>query len=187
VSIKPPGIIKSLSLMLKTDFQRLRNSYRLKPASSITSSMMIMIIATVFIVIEFYIAQHLFQHIMDQVHLEALRYVLLAKLLQMVYLVFTVLLVYSNIVISISSYFTSPELDLVHCRPISETSIFLYRYIETFLRSSWMFIAFGIPILYAYGSVLKPPSLFIKQIGLIIFPSLILPAAIGVIIGILLD
>lgn len=181
-----PGTLKSLKLMLHTDWLRARNTFRRNPTRSMGSAFLILLLTIAFIMVEYFVSVELFKHIMAQVHLEALRYVLLAKLLQMVFLVFTVLLIYSNIVLSISSFFTSPEIDMIHPRPVSNAAIFLYRFTETILRSSWMFIAFGVPILFAYGVVMNPPTSFLFQIPLIILPSLILPAAIGVPIGILL-
>ncbi|HPQ40827.1 MAG TPA: hypothetical protein PLV45_10680, partial [bacterium] len=181
-----PGPIKSLGVLFRSDIRRLINYFRSRYPSSAYSALAITCLTALFIAVEYSISTYMFQHIMNQTQLEGLRYVLLAKLLQMVYLVFTVLLIYSNIVMSISSFFTSPELDMIHCRPVSETALFLNRYAETFLRSSWMFIAFAVPILVAYGHVLSPASGFPLQLLYIVLPSLLLPAALGVIIGILL-
>lgn len=184
--MKAPGHFKTLRILFRSDIQRLVNYFRARYPSSLYSAVTIAALGIFFIAVEYNVSIHLFQHIMDQTHLEGLRYVLLAKLLQMVYLVFTILLVYSNIVMSISSFFTSPELDMIHCRPVSGTALFINRYTETFLRSSWMFIAFAVPILVAYGRVLNPSSLFVIQLFYIILPSLILPAALGITTGILL-
>ncbi|MBN1295744.1 hypothetical protein JXA80_03125 [bacterium] len=182
----PPGFIKSLGLLFAPDIRRIRNTYAGPSPQPAAPSLIILFLGLLFICAEYYVSTRLFQHIMDQIHLEGLRYVLLAKLLQMVYLVFTVLLIYSNIVMSISSYFTSPEVEMMHCRPVSESAIFANRFIETFIRSSWMFLVFAVPILFAYSRVLAPDEPFFPQLFLIILPSLILPTAAGVIIGILL-
>ncbi|MBN1879504.1 hypothetical protein JW823_05280 [bacterium] len=178
--------IRSLRLMIINDFLRLNNHYRANGISAVFATTAIILLATFFILVEYFVAEHLFQHIMNQVHLEGLRYVLLAKLLQMVFLIFSVLLVYSNIIMSISSYFLSPEIDLLHTHPISDKVLFIYSFFETFIRSSWMFIAFGLPILLAYGVVLNQAGTFVSQIGLIVIPMLILPAALGVFAGVLL-
>ena len=172
--------------MLKNDWNRIKNHFRSNGLSAVIATLAITFLAGFFIVIEFVVAEKLFQHIMDQIHLEGLRYLLMAKLLQMVFLIFTVLLVYSNIIMSISSYFLSPEIDLFHSRPVSGKAIFIYSFLETFIRSSWMFIAFGIPILFAYGRVLNQTSTFVFQLFLIVLPSLIIPAAVGILAGIIL-
>lgn len=143
----------------------------------------ILLITALFIAIEYYVAEQLFRHIINQVHLEGLRYVLLAKLLQMVFIVFMVLLAYSNIILSISSYFLSPEIDLFFSRPVSYKALFTYSFLETFLRSSWMFIAFGIPILFAYGTVLDQTATFLRQTGLIVLPTLLIPTSLGILAG----
>ncbi len=184
--MKPPSSLPTIFSLFRYDFISLINFYRSKKMRSFWATSVILLITAFFIVVEYRIAFELFKHIMNQVHLEGLRYVLLAKILQMVYLIFTLLLVYSNIVMSISSFFLSPELDFQHSHPINESAIFTHSFFQTFLRSSWMFIAFGVPILFAYGSVMDQTSLFPRQIFLIIIPSLILPTAIGVLIGTLL-
>lgn len=184
--MKKFACITSLIYMFRYDFRRLINFYRSGKRGSYLSTATIAMIAIFFIAIEYRIAVELFQHIMNQVHLEGLRYVLMAKLLQMVYLIFSILLVYSNIVMSISSFFLSPELDLFHSRPVSEKAIFFHSFFQTFVRSSWMFLAFGVPILMAYGSVMNQAVFFPRQVFWVILPSLILPSTIGVIIGILL-
>lgn len=184
--MKIPSPHITLFTLFRYDLKRLINFYRTQKTRSLFATLIILLITAFFIVVEYRIALELFQHIMNQVHLEGLRYVLLAKILQMVYLIFTLLLVYSNIVMSISSFFLSPELDFQHSHPVSEGAIFTHSFFQTFIRSSWMFIAFGVPILLAYGAVMNQASLFPRQIFLIIIPSLILPTAIGVFIGILL-
>jgi ABC-2 type transport system permease protein len=184
--VKKVSFAKSLLMLLSNDLRRIKNHFVQKKHSAVIAIFTVLLLAVFFIGIEYVVAQELFQHIMNQHHLEGLRYLLMAKLLQMVYLVFTLLLVYSNIVMSISAYFLSSELDLLHSRPISEKAIFFHSFFHTFIRSSWMFIAFGTPILYAYGTVMNQAAAFPAQIGLIILPSLILPTAIGILIGILL-
>ncbi len=184
--MKKISFVKSLLMLFGNDLRRVKNHFVLKKRSAVIATFTVLLLAVLFIGIEYVVAQELFQHIMNQHHLEGLRYLLMAKLLQMGYLIFTILLIYSNIVMSISAYFMSPELDLLHSRPISEKAIFFHSFFHTFIRSSWMFIAFGTPILYAYGSVMNRTATFPAQIGLIILPSLILPTAIGILIGIVL-
>ena len=77
-------------------------------------------------------------------------------LLGMVFLIFFGLLVFSNIVTSLSSLYLSPDLELCHASPVSVEEVFLSRSFHTFVDSSWMVIVFGVPILMSYAYVYRP-------------------------------
>jgi len=178
--------VLTLKQLFYLDLRRFINVLKFARTRDYIKMVVLTAITLIFIAGELGVVYVLFQHIMNQIHLGELRYVLLAKLLQMVFLVFTTILIYSNIVMTISSFFLSPEIDLYLSKPVNKKTLFLYRFTETFLRSSWMFVGFGIPILLAYGMVMGRGLLFIPQIILVILPSLLLPTSIGVVIGILL-
>lgn len=91
--MKIPSPHITLFTLFRYDLKRLINFYRTQKTRSLFATLIILLITAFFIVVEYRIALELFQHIMNQVHLEGLRYVLLAKILQMVYLIFTLLLV----------------------------------------------------------------------------------------------
>ncbi|RJR31121.1 MAG: hypothetical protein C4576_32165 [Desulfobacteraceae bacterium] len=77
-------------------------------------------------------------------------------LLSMVFLIFFGLLVFSNIVTSLTSHYLSADLDLCHASPVSLEELFLSRSVNTFVDSSWMVIVFGIPVLMSYAYVYRP-------------------------------
>ncbi|MBN1354782.1 hypothetical protein JXA40_00775 [bacterium] len=148
------GKYSEFRCLIRMDLHRFKNAITRNSPAVLVKWVLVFSIAVVFIYSEFFLARTLFIHILKQVYLEELRYILLAKLLNMVVLVFAVLLFYSSIIMAISSYFLSAEIDLIHTKPVASASLFAYRMLETLIRSSWMFIAFGTPIFWAYGDAL---------------------------------
>ncbi|GEM_PF-5708745 len=175
-----------LGSILATDYRQIRNSLtRFGSAPYYKLAIGLILIACI-VITEFVVSTELFRFIMKQQYLEELRYVLLAKLLYMVFLIFFALLTYSNTVLSISAFFLSPELDVLHARPVSSGTLFWKGLVETFLGASWMFVAFGIPIFVAYGYVLGQGLSFVTGLLLIVLWILLIPSGIGVSIGITL-
>ena len=82
---------------------------------------------------------------------------LLAKeLLNMVFLTFFSLLIFSNIITALSNLYLSRDLEFCHSVPVSVENLFISRSLSTFLNSSWMAMIFAVPILCAYGYVYVP-------------------------------
>ncbi|MDB9822468.1 hypothetical protein OAC89_02090 [Deltaproteobacteria bacterium] len=83
-------------------------------------------------------------------------------LLAMILLTFFSLLIFSNIITSLSNLYLSDDLELCHSSPSFLEEVFLSRAIYTLIDSSWMVIVFGLPIMMAYAYVYQPgPGFFI--------------------------
>lgn len=85
---------------------------------------------------------------------------LAVKLLSMVLVTFFALLLFSAILQSLSKFYLSRDLLLVHAVPAPGWKIFLSRWIEVVFDSSWMMIAFSLPYLIAYGVVFQTGPLY---------------------------
>lgn len=79
--------------------------------------------------------------------------ILAYKLLSMALLTFFSLLIFSSILTSLSKLYLSKDLALVHSMPVCIEKIFLARWIESTLDSSWMVIVYAVPVFIAYGIV----------------------------------
>ncbi len=110
-----------------------------------------------FIAFDFGIFYKLISYIMQREELGPLRIVLLTRLLSLVFIIFMVMLIYSNIITAIGSMFLGYDIEYLLARPVSHRAIFIQKSLEASMSSSWMLIAFGIPIFAAYGLVLKAP------------------------------
>src|SRR5437016_4665636 len=79
---------------------------------------------------------------------------LAAKLLGLVLLAFIAILVLSNVITALSSFFLAKDLDLLVAAPVDWLRIYLAKLGETLLHSSWMVALMTVPILAADGVIL---------------------------------
>ena len=117
---------------------------------------------------------------------EGLGDLLALRLLSMVLLTFFSILVFSNIVTSLSTFYLSGELEILHSSPVRIESIYRAKFFETLIDSSWMTLIYGLPVFIAYGAVFKAGAAYYAGFLLTIVPFLIIPAAIGIVATMLL-
>ena len=118
--------------------------------------------------------------------IEGLGDLLAIRLLSMVLLTFFSVLVFSNIVTSLSTFYLSGELDILHSSPVKIETIYRAKFFETVADSSWMTLIYGLPVFLAYGTVFKASLVYYLGLVLTIIPFLVIPAAIGIIATMLL-
>src|SRR5919108_1046676 len=104
------------------------------------------------------------------------------QLLLIILLTFFSMLLFSNLVTSLSTFFLSRDLDLILSTPVPAGSFFYSRLITTTINSSWMVLFFSLPIFVAYGTVFGGGILFYTWVLLILPLFLIIPASLGVLI-----
>jgi ABC-2 type transport system permease protein len=104
---------------------------------------------------------------------------LAGKLLGLVLLSFLSILLLSNIVTALSSFFLAKDLDLLVAAPVDWLDLYLAKLGETLLHSSWMVALMAVPILAAYGVVYDGGWLFPLVVLAVFVPLLALPAVIG--------
>ena len=110
---------------------------------------------------------------------EELGPLLAGKLLGLVFLSFISILVLSNVITALSSFFLAKDLDLLISAPVDWLRIYLGKLAETLLHSSWMVALMAVPILAAYGVIYRGGVLFLPYALLAFVPMLVLPAVIG--------
>ncbi len=118
--------------------------------------------------------------------IEGLGDLLALRLLSMIFLTFFSVLVFSNIVTALSTFYLSGELDILLSSPVPIDSIYRAKYIETLIDSSWMTLIYGMPVFIAYGVVFKASLPYYLGLLLTIVPFLLIPAALGIIVTMLL-
>src|SRR5256885_3516516 len=101
------------------------------------------------------------------------------KMLGLILLSFISILVLSNVITALSSFFLAKDLDLLVSAPVDWLRLYLAKLGETVLHSSWMVALMIVPILTAYVVVSKGGILFAPYAILAIVPMLILPAVLG--------
>ena len=81
--------------------------------------------------------------------------ILAMKFISMIIITFFMLLLFSNIINCLAHLYLSQDLPLLHALPVSSKDIFLSRWIISTFDSSWMIIAFSLPIFLSYGLIYK--------------------------------
>ena len=104
---------------------------------------------------------------------------LAGKLLSLSLLSFVSVLLLSNVITALSSFFLAKDLDLLVSSPVDRVRIYLAKLGETLLHSSWMVALMTVPIFAAYAVVYKGGWLFpLIAVGSFL-PFLVLPAVAG--------
>ena len=86
--------------------------------------------------------------------------ILAFKLLSMVIITIFSLLIFSNILNALSKLYLAKDLKLLHSMPVESYQIFIARWIETTIDSSWMVILYTLPLFVAYGWIYKSGIFF---------------------------
>jgi ABC-2 type transport system permease protein len=109
--------------------------------------------------------------------------ILAMKLISMTIITFFMLLVFSNIINCLSQLYLSQDLPLMHSLPVSAKDIFMSRWIISTFDSSWMIIAFSLPIFLSYGLIYKAGIIYyLVFLIAMIFMCLISSALSGILV-----
>ncbi len=104
---------------------------------------------------------------------------LAGKLLSLVLLSFLAILLLSNVITALSSFFLAKDLDLLASSPVDWLHLYLAKLGETLVHSSWMVALMAVPIFAAYGVVYDGGLLFVPYVFAVFFPLLVVPAVMG--------
>ena len=103
-----------------------------------------------------------------------------ARCSSVILLAFLAILLLSNVITALSTFFLAKDLDLLVAAPVGWVRLYLAKLSETMVHSSWMVVLLALPILSAYGIVYHGGPLFpLVALGAFL-PFLVLPAVIGV-------
>jgi ABC-2 type transport system permease protein len=113
--------------------------------------------------------------------------VLLAgKLLGLILVGFFAILLLSNVITALSSFFLARDLDLLVGAPVDWLKLYGAKLADTLVNSSWMVVLMAVPILSAYG-VVYHGGLAFPLVALAAFlPLLVIPTVLGSAITLLL-
>ena len=109
-----------------------------------------------------------------------------AKLLSMVFLTCFSLLLFSNSITALSTFFLSDDLQLINALPVSATGRYAGRFIETVVSSSWTVLFFSSPVFVAYGLVYHASPAYYLALAGVLCPFVLIPAAAGIVLILLL-
>jgi ABC-2 type transport system permease protein len=101
------------------------------------------------------------------------------KLLGIILLAFLSLLLLSNLITALSTFFLAKDLDMLVAAPVDPLRFYLAKLGETVVHSSWMVLLMGLPIFTAYGIIYHGGPLFPLIVVVALIPVLIIPGVIG--------
>lgn len=104
---------------------------------------------------------------------------LAGKLLGLVLLSFLSILLLSNLITALSSFFLAKDLDLLVSAPVDRVHLYLAKLGETLVHSSWMVALMSVPIFAAYGVVYGGGWAFVPLVVAVFLPLVVVPAVIG--------
>ncbi|MEP6779823.1 MAG: hypothetical protein ABJC26_08040 [Gemmatimonadaceae bacterium] len=111
---------------------------------------------------------------------------LAGKVLAMILMAFGSILLLSNVVSALSNFYLARDLDQIAAAPVRTWTLYLARLGETALHSSWMVALLLVPILSAYGFVYHGGASFLLFATATVSAYLLIPAALGVAITLVL-
>ena len=104
---------------------------------------------------------------------------LAGKLLGLILVGFFAVLLLSNVMTELSSFFLARDLDLLVSGPVDWFNLYVAKLLETLLHSSWMVVLMAVPMFSAFGIVYDGGPFFpLVVIGTFV-PFLLIPAVVG--------
>jgi ABC-2 type transport system permease protein len=168
-----PGVWTVLTPKWRSVLCRLRE----KQAGSGARVLLLSLVAVLFWAGAFGIAHRVLRYLRG---VEDIGNLMAGKVLDVILLAFLSILLLSNIITALSTFFLAKDLDLLVAAPISRTRLYLAKLAETVVHSSWMVGLLALPIFTAYGIVYEGGPLF-PVVALAAFvPYLVLPAVVGI-------
>ncbi len=104
---------------------------------------------------------------------------LAGKLLGLILVSFFSILMLSNVITALSSFFLAKDLDLLVSGPVDWLRVYLAKLLETVLASSWMVALMAIPMFAAYGIAYQGGVVFPLLALAVFVPFVVIPSAIG--------
>ncbi|MDX1673727.1 MAG: hypothetical protein R3314_02900 [Longimicrobiales bacterium] len=110
---------------------------------------------------------------------EGIGEVLAVKLLSLVLLSFMAILLLSNVIAALSSFFLSRDLELLMASPTDTLKVYGARLLETLTYSSWMVALMMVPLLTAYGVVYQGGLVYVGVSLVALAAFFVIPAVLG--------
>src|SRR3954469_21877453 len=104
---------------------------------------------------------------------------LAGKLLGIILIGFFSILLLSNVITALSSFFLARDLDLLVAAPVDWLTLYGAKLLETAVHSRWMGVLMAVPMFAAFGVAYHGGPLFPLLVIAVFVPFLIVPAVIG--------
>ncbi|MEO7457650.1 MAG: hypothetical protein ABIY52_15415 [Gemmatimonadaceae bacterium] len=111
---------------------------------------------------------------------------LAGKLLGIILIGFFSILLLSNIITALSSFFLAKDLDLLVAAPVDWLKLYGAKLLETAVASSWMVVLMAVPMFAAFGVAYHGGPVFPILVIVVFIPFLLVPAVVGSAVTLLL-
>ncbi len=101
------------------------------------------------------------------------------RVIALFFLTLFAMLVFSNILVGYSTLYKSKETDFLFSLPMRESEVFLNRFIEALMYSSWAFLFLGMPLMVSYGVVFELKWYFYPALPLFFAPFIVIAGMLG--------
>jgi ABC-2 type transport system permease protein len=168
------GIVKNILFMR---YRILANSLKAAGPGQLSKALVILSLAAGFVWADYFFFHKVIGYIAA---LEMVGPILLVQFLNLLFLSFLSLLVYSNIINTLSTAYMASDMGLLTASPLGPRWVFLYKSLLTIFESSYMVVIFGTPIFIVLGRTyhLGPVEMF-GLLG-IFLAFLLVPAQAGI-------
>lgn len=138
---------------------------------------------SLFVIVAFSVGSTIFFYNMFSklLEIEGIGQPLLLRILNITLTTVFAMLVVSNLITGIATIYRSDEISFLFSKPVSSQSVFISRFLDNLVYSSWSLAVLGIPIIVAWGLVYKLSWLYILMLIILgLLPMVIISAEIGV-------
>lgn len=111
---------------------------------------------------------------------------LMDRLVGIVFLIFFSMLLFSNLIITLSTTYLNKEVEFLMALPVSRGAIFAQKLFESIVYSSWAFAVLSFPLFASFGAVRGAPLYFYPLIVVLVVPFLTIPAALAAMVTMLI-
>ena len=141
-----------------------------------------------FLAVETYLFYRLFDFLFNEVQapVQTISRALSLHLLNLFFVVFLVMLVYSNLITALSVYITANDMKVLLVYPLKDRWVYLTKFVETLSRSSLTLSVFLVPALVTYGHAQEASMIYYLWILPMLLAFMIIPASIAVPVMLLL-
>ncbi len=112
---------------------------------------------------------------------------LMERLMGIVLLSFFSMLIFSNLIITLTTTYISRETEFLWGLPVPDRTIFGVKLTESIFFSSWAFVVLSCPLFASYGYVKGAPLWFYPAALLQGLPFLVIPASLGALVTMILS
>jgi len=175
------NIITELHLLFKLRRQIVKNDVTRLTKEKVIRFSLLLAIGLIFFILDYLFFHRIISYIarIDIMDMVEVGTILVARLLNMIFLIFFSMLLFSNVVIALSTFYLSSDLGFLLSSPIRFSSIFTVKFVETMLNSSGLLLVFGLPIFIVCGQEYQASFIYYVSIPIMLLPFIVIPAVIG--------